>query len=352
MVYSVVLDPIRNQACSGSMDGSVRVWNLHTGQLIHVLAGHTSLVGLLGMSPSHLVSAAADSTLRIWHPDTGELQHTLMAHTGAITCFQHDEFKVLSGSDGNLKMWDIREGTVVRDLLTGITGVWQVVFEGRWCVAASNRSDATVLDVWDFAKEEDEEWVGEPPGGMYDEDGFSEAEDEDEDEMGTKRIRKMAMDMRMASVDGDGEGEGEGDGDAEDADAMDQDLFVDSDSQDSGGGDNIEVDDEGPPGIVSGPGPGPSSSSRGPGEAGEAAGMPPLSLEGVGASRWAPQSRAQGSGSADRLPRVGGASTSKRTTTASTPQMQMQDPPPFGQRTLPSTDETPTRPRLRGTRRR
>ncbi|EKM82365.1 hypothetical protein AGABI1DRAFT_124841 [Agaricus bisporus var. burnettii JB137-S8] len=149
-VYSVVLDVNRKQACSGSMDGMVRVWNLVNGQCQHTLKGHVSLVGLLGLSPSYLVSAAADSTLRIWDPDSGESRHTLAAHTGAITCFQHDEFKVLSGSDGNLKMWNIRDGSVVRDLLTGITGVWQVVFEGRWCVAASNKIGVTSLDVWDF----------------------------------------------------------------------------------------------------------------------------------------------------------------------------------------------------------
>src|SRR5882762_1397637 len=178
-VYSVVLDPSRNQACSGSMDSTVRVWNLQTGQCQYTLTGHTSLVGLLGLSASYLVSAAADSTLRVWDPDTGELRHTLAAHTGAITCFQHDEFKVLSGSDGTLKMWDVRDGTIVRDLLTGIVGVWQVVFEGRWCVAASHRMDATVLDVWDFGNgEEDESWIGEPASGIYDED-----ETEDEDEM-------------------------------------------------------------------------------------------------------------------------------------------------------------------------
>jgi len=149
-VYSVVLDPTRNIACSGSMDGTVRIWNLQSGQCQYTLIGHTSLVGLLGLSASHLVSAAADSTLRIWDPDTGELRHTLAAHNGAITCFQHDEFKVLSGSDGTLKMWDIRDGTVIRDLLTGIVGVWQVVFEGRWCVAVTNRRDGTFLDIWDF----------------------------------------------------------------------------------------------------------------------------------------------------------------------------------------------------------
>jgi F-box and WD-40 domain protein CDC4 len=175
----VVLDSTRRQACSGSMDGTVRVWNLKTGECQYTLTGHTSLVGLLGLSPSHLVSAAADSTLRIWDPDTGEVRHMLAAHTGAITCFQHDEFKVLSGSDGTLKMWDVREGTVVREFLSNIHGVWQVVFEGRWCVAASHRSDATILDVWDFGNgEPDDDWIGEPVGGIYDED-MTDVEDEE-----------------------------------------------------------------------------------------------------------------------------------------------------------------------------
>ena len=155
LVYSVVLDPTRNIACSSSMDGTIRVWDLNTqpGTERFMLIGHTSLVLRLGLSASYLVSAA-DSMLRVWDPDTGEMKHTLAAHNGAITCFQHDEFKVLSGSDGVLKIWDIRDGSVVRDLLTGIVCVWQVVFEGRWCVAASNREDATVLDIWDFGTEE------------------------------------------------------------------------------------------------------------------------------------------------------------------------------------------------------
>jgi F-box and WD-40 domain protein CDC4 len=211
-VYSVVLDLGRNQACSGSMDGTVRVWNIVTGECVHTLTGHTSLVGLLGLSPSHLVSAAADSTLRVWDPDSGELQYTLASHTGAITCFQHDEFKVLSGSDGNLKMWNIRDGSIVRDLLTGITGVWQVVFEGRWCVAASNRNDTTVLDVWDFATEnDDDEWVGEPPSGIYDEDIFSDNES-DPDGPSPKRRKVKEEDEDQ-------------DQDQADADAMDQDLM-------------------------------------------------------------------------------------------------------------------------------
>ncbi|KAF7295573.1 WD40 repeat-like protein [Mycena indigotica] len=182
-VYSVVLDPKRDQACSGSMDGTVRIWDLKTGHCVHTLTGHTSLVGLLQLSPQTLVSASADATLCVWNPTTGALRHKLSAQTGAITCLQHDEFKVVSGSDGTLKMWNIRDGSVTRDLLTGVTGVWEVVFEGRWCVAASNQTRGgtvqTVLDVWDFAAE-GEDWVAEPSGGVYDEGSDSGEGGEDE----------------------------------------------------------------------------------------------------------------------------------------------------------------------------
>lgn len=266
------------------MDSAVRVWNLRTGQCQHVLTGHTSLVGLLGLSPSYLVSAAADSTLRIWDPESGELRHTLAAHTGAITCFQHDEFKVLSGSDGTLKMWNVRDGTVVRDLLTGIQGVWQVVFEGRWCVAASNRNPATVLDVWDFGADEDE-WTGEPPSGFYDDD--TEEEDEGEE-------------VEQADVD-----------------AMDQDLEVElSEGSRSA---EPEVRQEGSPESIQAIGP-------------DIDDVP--MEEGVGASKWAPSSSSSGH---QRSRAVLGEPSSR-----AIPPL----PDGFPAR-LPPINETPTRPRIR-----
>ncbi|KZP08735.1 WD40 repeat-like protein [Athelia psychrophila] len=291
-VYSVVLDPSRNQACSGSMDSTVRVWNLLTGECQYTLTGHTSLVGLLGLSPSYLVSAAADSTLRIWDPDTGELRHTLAAHTGAITCFQHDEFKVLSGSDGTLKMWNVRDGTVVRDLLTGITGVWQVVFEGRWCVAASNRNGNTVLDVWDFGNDNDEDWVGEPPGGIYDEDTEDEEEEEEEDQA--------------------------------DVDAMDQDLEAAASEPESESA---------------------MSSTRERGEPVMSSDTESMDHdEGTEASRWAPASSTRPKASHHRHRNVlaGGVESSSRSGATASATAESSRPRP-----LPTMEETPTRPRVR-----
>ncbi|KAG8531013.1 uncharacterized protein KY384_004370 [Bacidia gigantensis] len=154
-VYSVVLDTKRNRCISGSMDNVVKVWSLETGMSLFNLEGHSSLVGLLDLQQDRLVSAAADSTLRIWDPENGQCKSTLSAHTGAITCFQHDGQKVISGSDRTLKMWNVASGGFVKDLLTDLSGVWQVKFNERRCVAAVQRNNFTFIEVLDFGAARD-----------------------------------------------------------------------------------------------------------------------------------------------------------------------------------------------------
>ncbi|KAK4184658.1 WD40-repeat-containing domain protein [Podospora australis] len=158
-VYSVVLDHKRNHCISGSMDSLVKIWDLATGTCLHTLEGHSLLVGLLDLRDERLVSAAADSTLRIWDPESGKCKSTLMAHTGAITCFQHDGSKVISGSEKTVKMWDIQTGECVQDLLTDLSGVWQVKFDDRRCVAAVQRGNLTFIEILDFGAVRD----GVPP---------------------------------------------------------------------------------------------------------------------------------------------------------------------------------------------
>ncbi|KAJ5473026.1 hypothetical protein N7530_007027 [Penicillium desertorum] len=149
-VYSICLDHERNRCISGSMDSTVKVWSLDTGALLYNLEGHSSLVGLLDLKEDLLVSAAADSTLRVWNPENGHCRSTLGSHAGAITCFQHDGQKIISGSDASVKMWDIRSGVFERDLLTDLSGVWQVQFDTQRCVAAVQRESVSYIEILDF----------------------------------------------------------------------------------------------------------------------------------------------------------------------------------------------------------
>ncbi|CAI7666663.1 unnamed protein product [Penicillium bialowiezense] len=155
-VYSVALDKKRNRCISGSMDHTVKIWSLETGAMLFNLEGHTSLIGLLELNEDLLVSASADATVRIWDPETGECRNVLSSHTGAITCFQHDGEKVVSGADTALKIWNIQNEVCERDLLTGLSGVWQVRFRENYCVAAVQRAGLTYIEVLDFASPRDD----------------------------------------------------------------------------------------------------------------------------------------------------------------------------------------------------
>ncbi|KAI8072530.1 WD40-repeat-containing domain protein [Gongronella butleri] len=152
-VYSVVIDPKNNRCISGSMDSTIRIWCLESGRCLHVLRGHTSLVGLLGLTDAYLVSAAADASLRVWSTQSGDCHHVLSGHHGhktAITSFQHDNIKVVSGSEGGLKMWDVKTGELMHDLITDVHGVWRVAFDERRCVAAVKSETGTRLDILDY----------------------------------------------------------------------------------------------------------------------------------------------------------------------------------------------------------
>ncbi|ORX66428.1 WD40 repeat-like protein [Linderina pennispora] len=150
-VYTLALDTNLHLVISGSLDGTIRVWDWDTGACVRILRGHLTLVGLLALDHNTLVSAGADATLRVWdHP----MQQPMPTHhTNAITCFQHDGTKIVSGADGTVKLWDVRTGAFVRDLLSGLSGVWQVRFDRRRCVAAVHRNDVSFFEVMDFGAE-------------------------------------------------------------------------------------------------------------------------------------------------------------------------------------------------------
>lgn len=156
-VYSVVLDAPRNRCASGSFDGSVKIWSVDKGEQLLSLEGHTNLVGLLGLNSNSLISAAADSNIRIWDLSSGECKHVLEGHQGPISCMAHDEQKIISGSEGTLKLWSIRDGSLKKDLLTGIQDIWQVSTSERYLVAASkNISRQTFINVFDYGPVGDE----------------------------------------------------------------------------------------------------------------------------------------------------------------------------------------------------
>lgn len=62
---------------SGSLDTSIRVWDVETGACKHTLMGHQSLTSGMELRNNILVSGNADSTVKVWDITTGQCLQTL-----------------------------------------------------------------------------------------------------------------------------------------------------------------------------------------------------------------------------------------------------------------------------------
>ncbi|KAI9298853.1 WD40 repeat-like protein [Neoconidiobolus thromboides FSU 785] len=149
-VYSVVLDHQNKRCISGSLDHTIRVWDIESGACLHVLSDHNGLVGLLQLSPHYLVSAGADAVIRVWDPITFECLHSFKGHQAAIMSISVNGSRIVSGSDGGIKLWDTKTGKFVRNLVEEVNGVWQIKSNQSHCVAAVSTDNSTWLEIMNF----------------------------------------------------------------------------------------------------------------------------------------------------------------------------------------------------------
>ncbi len=94
----------------GSYRNDVRVHDAATGELLHLMKGHTKSLETLAFSRdgNRLASIGADHKLCIWNPETGGLLSTLEAHQKravAIVWSPGGDSIASLGEDGTIKVW-------------------------------------------------------------------------------------------------------------------------------------------------------------------------------------------------------------------------------------------------------
>ncbi|TFY54899.1 hypothetical protein EVG20_g9520 [Dentipellis fragilis] len=101
---------IRPVLVSGSLDNTIKLWDVDTGKTMRTLFGHIEGVWAVASDKMRLVSGSHDRTIKLWSLEEGRCMTTLVGHMGAVTCLALGEDKIVSGSDdGDIRIWSFIE---------------------------------------------------------------------------------------------------------------------------------------------------------------------------------------------------------------------------------------------------
>jgi WD40 repeat protein len=104
-----------SSAVSGSMDGTLRVWDLAGHQPPRVLEGHTGGVGAVALTADgkRAVSGSSGKTLRVWDLEGHQPPRVLKGHRAEVraVALRADGQSAVSGSDDKtVRVWDLESG--------------------------------------------------------------------------------------------------------------------------------------------------------------------------------------------------------------------------------------------------
>jgi WD40 repeat protein/serine/threonine protein kinase len=155
-VLSVDYSPDGQQIASASADGTIRLWDVASGALVHRLSGHSAAVNEVHFSAdgTRLISASADGSLRLWDVASGEFllaARTLDNIAVLSAIFSPTGDAVLaSTADGTIYAWDLSSTSLTDGLSGHDAPVYDLAFSPRGRTFISASADGT-MRLWNTA---------------------------------------------------------------------------------------------------------------------------------------------------------------------------------------------------------
>lgn len=162
-IRSLAFSPDSKTILSSSNDKTVRLWDVETGQLLHLLTGHRDRVKAVGISPDGelLLSCSADANVKAWDKNqltakkTGDCRYTIRASSKPITLVhslpvspdsQHPIFAT-GAEHGKVSLWRLDTGEWIRTFQAHSSPVIYLSFSANGQVLVSGSVNSTIK-VW------------------------------------------------------------------------------------------------------------------------------------------------------------------------------------------------------------
>jgi WD40 repeat protein len=114
-ILDVAFSPTGQSLATASLDGTARIWDTETGELLSTLEGHQGALGEVAYNPdgTRLATASDDNTARIWDAGTGKLLKILQGHQGTVyevEFLPNGAYLATASRDETVAIWDTGTG--------------------------------------------------------------------------------------------------------------------------------------------------------------------------------------------------------------------------------------------------
>jgi WD40 repeat protein len=150
-VSSIAISPDGKILVSGSIDKTIRLWELPSGRELSTLIGHTGSVVSIAISPDgkNLVSGSHDGTIRLWELPSGRELHTLPPNEYIVSDVAiSPDGKILVGQiSSTIRLWELPSGRELHTLPSDINSIVHIAISPDGTILASGGNDSHRYDV-------------------------------------------------------------------------------------------------------------------------------------------------------------------------------------------------------------
>ena len=154
---TVALSPCGTYAVSGGQDSHIKVYSLDTMTVLKQLVGHEGAVNdvIVLRDSKHLVSGSSDGSVRLWNGETEELVCTyqdikLSGQVNAVDVSADSELLMSGYESGHVAFWSVKTGKLLKTFANHKSAIVSVKFARstttNYIITASRDSEVCVRD--------------------------------------------------------------------------------------------------------------------------------------------------------------------------------------------------------------